>query len=754
VTLRIRGTALAAPSDAQGQFTLTGVPVGDAQPLVDGSTAQRPGTWPDLEFQLFTVPGADNSVGMPIYLLPLDTGHGLLVDETHGGTLTLPEVPGFSLTVTPNSAIFPDGTRRGTITVTPVHADKVPMIPNFGQQPRFIVTIQPPGVRFDPRRHHPSQRGRARPGEVTELYSFDHDMGSFVATGTATVSEDGLVLRSDPGTGIIKGGWHCGGNPATQGTTACCPDCKSCDPQTMKCKADPDQTPPKKCLGNNDSNPNKPRVEPTLAAYGITVELDESCMGECKKGKCEMPKTSDRWRPNLLMAGLQPALTSSATRPRPAARRRPGHAGLFPAITTRTCHQIYCSTTPPPGQDACGYSEPPSGTPIHRGRPRRTHVHGDNFSTTVGDHAVRLNGASSAQASTSPSVRPTCCCPTATSTAPTTRSTPATWPASRGSPAHAGARPRLCANEARAPSCRHRPFRVVVLGSAAGTAGRLHDDGGDPRPGVLGGRAVSGREQQDEASLRRGFFSPAALGRCFRVSLADLADPDRRVRGYEQAIAEMGSYLGSGDPTAFRPLDKLKAPALRQFDPAFNWPRVRAILDRDFPTVEAFRTWFEENKDYLYWSDEKHALVLDEAARAAGQPRIEVGAVQLDSEVYWFLQGVGNVVGATRRAVSARECTGPAVPAQPVLIPKDQLSDRKAREAGYRRAVEYLVGTFDTGPDRPPLPPQFASAVSDRLNALTQAGLSSAAAWRRWWNENKDRLQLPPDGTHLVAGGR
>jgi hypothetical protein len=77
---------------------------------------------------------------------------------------------------------------------------------------------------------------------VTEIYSFDHDMGSFVATGTATVSEDGTVIRSDPGMGIVKGGWHCGGNPSGSGTTHNCPTCKKC--VTPNCVADDGQTPP------------------------------------------------------------------------------------------------------------------------------------------------------------------------------------------------------------------------------------------------------------------------------------------------------------------------------------------------------------------------------------------------------------------------------------------------------------------------------------------------------------------------------
>jgi hypothetical protein len=241
VTLRVRGSAVATATDEQGYFTLAGVPVGDVHLVVDGSTAQRPGTWPDLEYEVVTVPGANNTLGMPIFLLPLDTAHAIFVDETHGGTLTLPEYPGFSLTVAPNSATFPDGTRRGTISVTVVHADKVPMVPNFGQQPRFIVTIQPPGVKFDPPAQvtHPNVDGLP-PGHITELYSFDHDMGSFVATGTATVSADGTTLVSDPGTGIIKGGWHCGGDPQTRGTVAECPVCQICVGTVgAHCEADP-----------------------------------------------------------------------------------------------------------------------------------------------------------------------------------------------------------------------------------------------------------------------------------------------------------------------------------------------------------------------------------------------------------------------------------------------------------------------------------------------------------------------------------
>jgi hypothetical protein len=218
-TVSIEETSLTTTTNVQGQFLLAAVPVGRIRLIADGSTAERPGTWPSLQYEMVTIAGQTNVIGMPIYLLPLDLPHGLFVDETHGGTVTVPGVPGFALQIAPGSATFPGGGKSGTVSVTLVHYDKVPMVPNFGQQPRFIATIQPTGVRFDPpaAMTMPNVDGLA-PGQVTEMYSFDHDLGMFVSIGTATASLDGTLLSSDPGVGVIEGGWHCGGNPSTSGS--------------------------------------------------------------------------------------------------------------------------------------------------------------------------------------------------------------------------------------------------------------------------------------------------------------------------------------------------------------------------------------------------------------------------------------------------------------------------------------------------------------------------------------------------------
>ena len=134
----------AVQTNAEGQFTITQAPVGLVKLLADGSTAELPGTFPSLEYDIVTVAGQANTVSQPIYLLPLNSANQLCVSATTGGgTLTIPEAPGFSLTFGPGQVTFPGGSKSGCVSVTVVHGDKVPMLPGFGQQPRFIVTIQP-----------------------------------------------------------------------------------------------------------------------------------------------------------------------------------------------------------------------------------------------------------------------------------------------------------------------------------------------------------------------------------------------------------------------------------------------------------------------------------------------------------------------------------------------------------------------------------------------------------------------------------
>jgi hypothetical protein len=208
-------------TNAQGFFQITSAPVGVFKLMADGTTAISGGPFPTLEYDLVTVAGQNNTVGSPIYLPQISSSAQLCVSATVGGTLTVPQAPGFALTIAPGSATFPGGTQTGCVSVTPVNPDKIPMVPGFGQQPRFIVTIQPVGTTFNPPAaiRIPNVDGLA-PRAVTEMYSYDHDLATFTAIGTGTVSADGSVIASDPGVGVLKAGWHCGGDPNTSGSAA------------------------------------------------------------------------------------------------------------------------------------------------------------------------------------------------------------------------------------------------------------------------------------------------------------------------------------------------------------------------------------------------------------------------------------------------------------------------------------------------------------------------------------------------------
>jgi len=208
-------------TDSRGFFRITGAPVGLFKIMADGTTATTPGKkYPTLEFDIVSVAGQDNTVGMPMYLPLLDPTAQVCVDATTGGVLKPTNSPGFSLTIAAGSATFPGGSRSGCVSASPVNPDKVPMTPNLGQQPSFIVTIQPVGTSFNPPAAvtYPNLQSLA-PNSKAELYTYDHDLSTFVMIGWGTVSADGSQIVSDPGVGILKAGWNdSGSNPGPTGS--------------------------------------------------------------------------------------------------------------------------------------------------------------------------------------------------------------------------------------------------------------------------------------------------------------------------------------------------------------------------------------------------------------------------------------------------------------------------------------------------------------------------------------------------------
>jgi hypothetical protein len=273
-TAKIVDTNLTATTDAAGRFSISGVPVGTVTLLVDGQTSTRPEKFPFLAFVLNTVAGIDNTVGMPIYMPPIDDASGKLAGGDEEVVLTMDGVPGVAFTIAPHSTTTADGLRIPVrMMLSQVHADKVPMPPPNGSAPRLVWTLQPAGVHFDPpiRVQLPNTDGLP-PGTVLEIFQFDHDLEQFVSTGPGRISPDGSVLVSDPGFGITKSGW---GAPQPPPPPKNCT--LSCDDKNV-CTSDAVKDPPCACDNQPTNEGGKCGGEPG----------ENSCIkeGECMGGVC------------------------------------------------------------------------------------------------------------------------------------------------------------------------------------------------------------------------------------------------------------------------------------------------------------------------------------------------------------------------------------------------------------------------------------------------------------------------------------
>lgn len=296
VTVRVDGSdPRQAVTDDQGQFTITEAPVGPVHLIADGSTATVVGEFPSLAYNIVTIAGVDNPLSAPIYMVKLDTENAVLAGS-EDVSLTLDRYPGFQLDIAKDSVTFPDGSREGLISVTAVNASKVPMAPPNGMQPQFIVTIQPAGARFDPvaKLTLPNVDGHA-PGAQVEMYSFDHDLEEFVSIGLGTVSEDGSVVSSNPGVGVVKAGWHCGSQPGGNGCAHNCPICQDCDGD---CNCVPAGGDPRLASLEVAGDCKKPECQggsATQVPDDSDVPDTPDVEGDCKKPGCEngIPKDID-----------------------------------------------------------------------------------------------------------------------------------------------------------------------------------------------------------------------------------------------------------------------------------------------------------------------------------------------------------------------------------------------------------------------------------------------------------------------------
>ena len=244
-----------AYTDASGRFTLTNMPVGDVKVVLDGRTATNPPTgyyFPEMVMDTKFEPGITNGVmtirdvngnevrdgnGVPIQALamylPRVASNVLqtisaavtnLITLQSNAAYTLSEAQRQYLTmeVMPGSLVGMDGQPLNSaqvgVSVVPPELVK-DMLPPGLLQHSFDITIQAPGVAAfsTPAPMTFPNIYNAPPGTKLSFLSFNHTTGRLEFDGTCTVSDDGLYIRTDPGTGITHPGWHVAAPPGCRG---------------------------------------------------------------------------------------------------------------------------------------------------------------------------------------------------------------------------------------------------------------------------------------------------------------------------------------------------------------------------------------------------------------------------------------------------------------------------------------------------------------------------------------------------------
>ncbi|SCX42366.1 Ig-like domain-containing protein [Nitrosospira sp. Nsp1] len=228
-------------TDANGNFELTEVPVGEVKIAVDGRTATNAPDgifFPEMVMSAQLLPGVTNTVmgsmgsneerlanaeRREVYLPRVQTSSLQQVSQTETTVVTVdaksaPDLTDeqrsqLTLTVPPGSAVGFDGkpvedVKIGINTVPPELVRD--MLPPGVLQHSFDITIQAPGVNTF---NKPVQITfpnvfNADPGTKLNILSFDHTTGMLVINGTGTVSADGKTVISDEGSGIMAPGWH------------------------------------------------------------------------------------------------------------------------------------------------------------------------------------------------------------------------------------------------------------------------------------------------------------------------------------------------------------------------------------------------------------------------------------------------------------------------------------------------------------------------------------------------------------------
>jgi hypothetical protein len=248
--------------------------------------------------------------------------------------------------------------------------------------------------------------------------------------------------------------------------------------------------------------------------------------------------------------------------------------------------------------------------------------------------------------------------------------------------------------------------------------------------------AYLGVEQTSRGGVVRGHLK-LDPGVCFTIAESELAKSVEHSFGVKRAVAEWLIRLT-------RDRDRWTSD-----EAMFSRRPIERLIGREFGSYAELRRWWEQNRDYLVWSDAAGHLVIDEEAKRTKTPIASLTPVQaISAETYWFYQGMGWVRTQTVEGNDLKADTWTGDHVRTIRVPKADVDVPATKLAGYRHAVEDIIVNRLTIPG---IGDESRERLINRLKVLTDQAFSDTKSWTTWWNANRDRLRLSPDGQRLIA---
>ncbi|MGH9838554.1 MAG: Ig-like domain-containing protein [Blastocatellia bacterium] len=216
VTVKVIGTAISARTNIEGAFVLPDVPAGQQFVEVDGGSVGVNPPYPKITLKLAAQASRDNQVARPIAMQQptgasgtIGTGSAFTGEEAEADAQAqLPitiKTGGFQFDVPVASAVdFPNGAKRGVITMTPLVNGRTPVNLPFGYFSASVVQITPFNIKIalGAKLTFPNSESLLA-GTKVELFRYDFAEGTFTReAGTALVSPDSR--RIETALGAIK----------------------------------------------------------------------------------------------------------------------------------------------------------------------------------------------------------------------------------------------------------------------------------------------------------------------------------------------------------------------------------------------------------------------------------------------------------------------------------------------------------------------------------------------------------------------